>query len=86
MTVPAEPIIRLERVSKTYDVDRSSTGALDVVSAFSLEVRQREFVSVVGPSGCGKTTVLFMLAGLRDPSTGRIEVCGQSARDAVRAG
>ncbi|MGQ0548697.1 MAG: ABC transporter ATP-binding protein [Armatimonadota bacterium] len=81
----AEPIIRLDRVSKTYDAGRSGH-ALDVVRSFFLEIRPREFVSVIGPSGCGKTTVLFMLAGLRDPSEGRIEVCGQTARDAVRAG
>ncbi len=79
-----EPIIRLDRVSKTYDTDQSGAGGLDVVSAFSLDIRRREFVSIVGPSGCGKTTVLFMLAGLRDPSAGRIEVCGQPPREAVR--
>ncbi len=81
----AEPLIRLDRVSKTYEAGRFGR-ALDVVHDFSLEIQPREFVSVIGPSGCGKTTVLFMLAGLRDPSEGRIEMSGQSARDAVRAG
>jgi len=56
------------------------------VAEFSLDVGRGEFVSIIGPSGCGKTTVLFMLAGLRPPTAGRVEVCGRSAAEAVRAG
>ena len=88
----AEPIICLERVSKSYETDRRRAvrtpagGALDVVSDFSLEIRRREFVSIIGPSGCGKTTVLFMLAGLRDASSGRVEICGRAPAEAVRTG
>jgi NitT/TauT family transport system ATP-binding protein len=92
VSVTAEPMIRLDRVSKTYEVGHlrrfetaPSTG-LHVVYDFSLEVRAREFVSIIGPSGCGKTTVLFMLAGLREATEGRIEVCGRAPADAVRAG
>ncbi|MGH2374059.1 MAG: ABC transporter ATP-binding protein [bacterium] len=87
-----EPIIRVERISKTYDVgqsgrrDTDANPSLDVVSNFSLEIRRREFVSIIGPSGCGKTTVLFMLAGLREASSGRIEVGGCSPAEAVRTG
>ncbi len=92
MTAPA-PIVHMEQTSKTYEVSdhrgRSGRGipaALDVVSNFTLDVRPGEFVSVIGPSGCGKTTVLFLLAGIRAPSAGRIEVCGRTPRDAVRDG
>ncbi len=89
-----EPIIKMERVSKTYEIvrlpgllgRRLGDQILDVVAGFTLMVRPGEFVSIIGPSGCGKTTVLFMLAGLRDPSEGRIEVCGRPPREAVRAG
>jgi NitT/TauT family transport system ATP-binding protein len=76
------PIIRLERVSKQYEV----AGGREAVSDVTLDVKAGEFVSVIGPSGCGKTTVLFMLAGLRPPTSGHIEVCGRPAADAVRAG
>jgi len=94
MAQPANgPIVRLDRVFKTYETgipdaraDGAEAGLLNVVHDFSLDVRPREFVSIVGPSGCGKTTVLFMLAGLRDPSAGAIKVCGQSPRAAVAAG
>jgi NitT/TauT family transport system ATP-binding protein len=75
-------LIRLERVFKQYEV----AGGREAVSDFTLDVKAGEFVSVIGPSGCGKTTVLFMLAGLRPPTSGRIEVCGRPAADAVRAG
>lgn len=90
---PAEPIIRVERLYKTYGLDQradrpvpDADRRLNVVHDFSLEIRPREFVSIIGPSGCGKTTVLFLLAGLREPSEGRIEVCARPPREAVRAG
>ncbi len=85
---PGDVIIRLEHVSKAYALGRAAGGGatLEVVRDVSLQIRRREFVSIIGPSGCGKTTVLFMLAGLRDPTAGRIEVAGRPPREAVRAG
>jgi len=89
----APPVIRLERVSKHYDVgDRPGRpgvreeSVLEAVADFTLDVEPGEFVSIIGPSGCGKTTVLFLLAGLRPPTSGRVEVCGRPAAEAVRAG
>jgi NitT/TauT family transport system ATP-binding protein len=86
-------VIRLERVSKRYEVGggpaRVTAGeetALEAVADFSLDVEPGEFVSIIGPSGCGKTTVLFLMAGLRPPTAGRVEVCGRPAAEAVRAG
>jgi len=87
-------IIRMDRVTKTYEVARmpgrfggpASERVLDAVTNFSLSVASGEFVSVIGPSGCGKTTVLFMLAGIREASEGEIEVCGRSPKEAVRGG
>jgi len=89
----APPLIRLERVSKRYEVARRpgpagarEETALQAVTDFTLAVKAGEFVSIIGPSGCGKTTVLFILAGLRPPSAGEVEVCDRPPAEAMRAG
>ena len=57
--------VRLSRVTKLY-------GTTVAVDDFDLEVADGEFVTLLGPSGCGKTTTLRMIAGLVEPSGGRI--------------
>jgi putative spermidine/putrescine transport system ATP-binding protein len=52
-------------------------GAVRVVKDFSLGIDKGEFVSLLGPSGCGKTTVLRMVAGFEQPSSGSIRVEGR---------
>jgi ABC-type Fe3+/spermidine/putrescine transport system ATPase subunit len=59
--------IALEGVSKRY---RTSSGAVLAVGGMSLEVRSREFVTLLGPGGCGKSTVLGMIGGLIQPDAG----------------
>ena len=49
-----------------------ATATSIVVSDVSLTIKEGEFVSLLGPSGCGKTTILRMVAGLVEPSRGRI--------------
>ena len=49
-----------------------SYGEVEVVRDVSLTIAEGEFVSLLGPSGCGKTTILRMVAGLVEPSRGRI--------------
>jgi multiple sugar transport system ATP-binding protein len=58
--------IRLDAVSKVYD------GGHLAVDELSLEVADGEFMVLLGPSGCGKTTVLRMIAGLEDLTTGAV--------------
>lgn len=43
---------------------------------FNLEIARGESLSILGPSGCGKTTLLYLLAGLRLPTAGRIMIDG----------
>jgi multiple sugar transport system ATP-binding protein len=59
--------VRLERVSKVYD-------RATVVRGIDLTVNDKEFVVLVGPSGCGKTTILRMIAGLEQISSGVIRI------------
>ena len=62
--------VRLEAVSKMY-------GETVAVKDLSLEVADGEFLFLLGPSGSGKTTVLRMIGGYEQPSSGRIEIGGQ---------
>lgn len=47
-----------------------------VLDGISMEIRKREFVSIVGPSGCGKSTIFNIIAGLLEPSSGSVLVGG----------
>lgn len=56
-------------------------GAVKVFEELSLQVHEGEFLSLLGPSGCGKTTVLRCIAGLEEPTSGRISIGGGSVVD-----
>jgi ABC-type nitrate/sulfonate/bicarbonate transport system ATPase subunit len=58
-------------------------GGVEALADVSIELAAGEFVSIVGPSGCGKSTLLAMLAGLLEPSAGRILLDGVAARDGL---
>jgi len=51
-------------------------GGVDALAEVSFEISSGEFVAVVGPSGCGKSTLLGLLAGLLEPSAGRVLLDG----------
>ena len=63
-----EPVIRLENISKTYDLGEVQVQALRGVS---LEIGEGEFVAVMGPSGSGKSTIMNILGCLDRPTKGR---------------
>ena len=52
-----------------------------VLNGVSLEIKDHEFVVIVGPSGCGKTTLLRMLAGLEEVTSGDILIDGLRVND-----
>ena len=56
-------------VSKVFP---TRTGSISVLEDITFSVGPREFVSVVGPSGCGKTTLLKLIAGLTEPTSGEV--------------
>ncbi len=63
-------IIELRDVSKSIN-DHS------ILSDLNLEVRNGEFLTLLGPSGCGKTTLLRLISGFEDPTTGTIFINGK---------
>ena len=54
-----------------------SFGDVTAVDGVDLEIRDGEFFSMLGPSGSGKTTVLRMIAGFEQPTSGRVHLAGQ---------
>ena len=61
------PLIRIGRVDKVFG------GAVVALRGLTLDVRRGDFLSLLGPSGCGKSTALRLIAGLMQPTSGRIE-------------
>jgi NitT/TauT family transport system ATP-binding protein len=72
--------IRFEHVSKEFTVRADDGGAARSFVALhdvTLDVRSGEFLVLVGPSGCGKSTLLDLLAGLTQPTSGRVLIDGR---------
>ncbi len=59
--------VRFEHVYKSFD-------QVEIVHDISMQIKDQEFLVLVGPSGSGKSTCLRMVAGLEEPSTGRIYI------------
>lgn len=69
-----DTLISIDHLRKVYRKDEVETVAID---DFSLDIKKGELISIVGPSGCGKTTLLRMIAGLLESTSGSILIEGQ---------
>jgi len=75
--------VTLEGVSVGFEQpDQPEAEPRYVLRDISLSIEDGQFVAVVGKSGCGKTTILNLLAGLVEPLTGRVDLCGMTPRQA----
>lgn len=63
-------MISIENVTKSF-------GSVQALQDTSLTIEANEFFALLGPSGCGKTTLLRMMAGFEEPTTGRIIIDGE---------
>ncbi|MBD1548927.1 ABC transporter ATP-binding protein [Roseibium aggregatum] len=70
---PVDNAVVARGVSKTY-------GTVEALRNLSLEFPRGQLTSLLGPSGCGKTTLLKIIAGLLEPTSGEIEVNGKPVK------
>ena len=70
MSSPDRPLVRLDRVHKTFN--QGTVSQMGVFQDFSFQIQEGEFISVVGSNGSGKTTLLNLICGSFPVDSGRI--------------
>jgi ABC-type nitrate/sulfonate/bicarbonate transport system ATPase subunit len=72
--------LRIDNVSMTFV---TPAGAFQALAQVSLLVPTGRFVSLIGPSGCGKSTIFNIVAGLQEPTAGRVLIDGIDATGTI---
>jgi ABC-type nitrate/sulfonate/bicarbonate transport system ATPase subunit len=62
---------------------KTPTGVFQALAPVTLSIPQGRFVSLIGPSGCGKSTIFNIIAGLLEPSAGRVMIDGVDATGTI---
>ncbi len=75
----SDPIISARDLVVEYERTREKD-TLVALSDFTLDVRPREFVTILGPSGCGKSTFLNVVAGIQPAARGEVSIDGKPVR------
>jgi NitT/TauT family transport system ATP-binding protein len=82
MSAPeAEVVLRAQDVGMTFNPDAAAP--VNAIADIGFELHKGEVVSIVGPSGCGKTTLFNIIAGLLEPTQGKIQVNGKQVHQAT---
>ncbi|MGV8890525.1 MAG: ABC transporter ATP-binding protein [Pseudomonas sp.] len=76
--VHAAPRLQVDKVSLRYQ--KPGGGMFTALEQVSFEVPDQQFAVLVGPSGCGKSSLLYLTAGLNEPTEGEIYVGGQQVQ------
>jgi len=72
--------VDLDRVGMAFP---TPAGALRALAPIDLQIETGRFVSLVGPSGCGKSTLFNIIAGLLQPTEGRVLIDGEDATGTI---
>src|ERR1700755_2342584 len=72
--------VHLDRVGMAF---ATSGGVFRAVEPLDLSIEAGRFVSLVGPSGCGKSTLFNVIAGLLQPTEGRVLIDGEDATGTI---
>ena len=88
---PAPPVAAAGRRQRVRHVRRAgdpravpAVAGLEVLRDITVDIRPGEFLSVLGPSGCGKTTLLRIVGGLAEPTSGTVRIGNRTAAEAQR--
>lgn len=71
-------MLELKNITKVYP---AGDGNVEALKGVSLQFRSSEFVSILGPSGCGKTTMLNIIGGLDQYTSGDLIINGRSTKN-----
>src|ERR1700742_5097756 len=74
------PKLEIDRVSMAFN---TPGGAFQALARVTLAIPAGRFVSLIGPSGCGKSTIFNIVAGLQEPSAGRVVIDGVDATGTI---
>ncbi len=67
-------LLEINHLNKLFWADGKK---MEVLRDISLSINESEFMCFIGPSGCGKTTLLRIIAGLEEPTSGSISLAGE---------
>jgi ABC-type nitrate/sulfonate/bicarbonate transport system ATPase subunit len=76
----SSPKLRVDNLSMTF---RTPAGAFEALAPITVSIPQGRFVSLIGPSGCGKSTIFNIIAGLLEPTGGRVLIDGVDATGTI---
>src|SRR5262245_65764634 len=79
---PGDTVISIRGVGHIF---RSKGRRVQALLETDLDVRDREFLTIVGPSGCGKSTLMNIIVGLFPPSSGQVLYRGKRHEGVNRA-